>query len=337
MKVLRSSTITALRIAVLFAVLYLLARHVSQNRADYAFVLVLEWRFALPIVLLSMLNLLLESVRYSATAHEMGRRIPLFNGFVYLVVARFLDKLVPQSGIAYKAHVIRKGAGLGSGEMLAGFGSLVWLQLLVTFLIACTVVGFLRPGLQIGGIQIIWLLAGAPVMLLLVTLAIARFVTAVEPDSSSGGRPWYRFRAKLARHVRVLLQLIRSPMLLTISVLTIAAATLVSVARLYFCFKMVGVDTDAAVLTLFVTMNRAMTVFPLTPGNLGITEFLFGVLARDLGMGMAQGVAAAFLLRLIMFAVLSLLGLLFLLVARQTIYGENKAADPTSSRHRDAG
>ncbi len=315
-----------IRYLLLAVVVYLLVRHVVGSSEDYQFVANLDWRYLLPVIALSVGNILLDALRHVITAQHLGKRLPLKLAFVYLVVARFLNKFVPQSGVAYKAHVLRKAGGFGAGELLTGFGSMVWVQLMVSLLLALIVVWSVRPSLAIHGVSILALLLAGVVVLIVSTVGVV-FIAAKIESSQVRRETWgRRLMLRLARLVRSLLRLIRDPALFTLSSGIIVVATLVSLLRLYLCFRMIGVEAELVLLVLFVTLNRALTIFTITPGNLGVTEFLFGLLAQGVGIGMAQGVMAALIIRLVTFAVLALLGAIFLVTARHAVFGDEPPA-----------
>jgi glycosyltransferase involved in cell wall biosynthesis len=68
---------------------------------------------------------------------------------------------------------------------------------------------------------------------------------------------------------------------------------------LHLLFASVGLPADIIFLTIYTVTIRLSSVIELTPGNLGVREFVFGLLSSSMGQGAAYGIAISMMWRLI--------------------------------------
>jgi len=80
---------------------------------------------------------------------------------------------------------------------------------------------------------------------------------------------------------------------LTLAVLGLLHATLV----FYLAFAALGLEIDLASIVVFYVLLQLGNYVIVTPGNLGLQEVAFGVLAAELEMGMAAGMLVSGLIR----------------------------------------
>jgi uncharacterized membrane protein YbhN (UPF0104 family) len=117
-------------------------------------------------------------------------------------------------------------------------------------------------------------------------------------------------------HISGFLKLVSDFKLVTLGTLIIFAEILVSVIRLYFCFKLIGHSPEFAVLAIFVILSRVTNVIIIAPGNFGLREFLYGYLSDWMGVGMSEGIFISLTIRSIDFILLGCLVCLFTFLAR---------------------
>jgi len=249
---------------VIFAIiLYLLGRYIIDHRHDFSFLSTLRWTSLIPIVLLTLVSFLLEAFRYFLVIREMETSVPFVDVFRHLMVARFLNRLVPQSGIAYRAHAFKNENE--SRIIPARWGS--------------------------------------------------------EFEVKSNINNYKKIISKIIRQIGFTFELARKPRLLLSGGLIIMANTAISVWSKFFLFQLIGVTAKISELALFVGLNKVSNILVVTPGNLGITESLYGVLSGMLGIGAAQGVVAALTLRTVIFLILACLSALLLFLKSQKAPG----------------
>lgn len=297
-----------LRIAFSSALLALLAWHFSRNPDDYAFLQDLQAKYLLPIVFLSMVQLLLEAIRFSFTANTVWGQLTVLQAFAFLVFSRLLNRIVPQSGLLYKVRMLQKQQDSSFGRVVLIFGSMAWMQLCFTLLIAIALLLGREPHMRVAGVSVLVPLVAAQLLLVGGTVLAGVLPIRGFAEKESLNRKLKRLLLAASNAVEGLTQLIRAPRLLALSALTIACSILVGVMRLVLCFTMLGYSLNFDEGAVFIAINRLLNITTLTPGNIGITELAYGGLAHSVGFGVAAGVTAALVIRILSFLTLGLCG-----------------------------
>jgi len=88
---------------------------------------------------------------------------------------------------------------------------------------------------------------------------------------------------------------------------------------------------DLPSAALFFTVLTLLNQIVITPGNLGIKEVAYGVLAQQLQIGMAQGILVSLILRVLTLVVTTALGLAFGGRGLLSRSGQNRASQPADS------
>jgi len=77
-------------------------------------------------------------------------------------------------------------------------------------------------------------------------------------------------------------------------------------------FLALGVSLPLSMIILFSIITQLSGQFSITPGNLGITEMMWGYLAEVLGNSFGQGILACAILRVVLYLVTLFLTILFI-------------------------
>lgn len=274
-------------------------------------------------MLLSIGRLLLEALRFSATAAETWQELPLQRAFTYLVIGRLLNKAVPQSGLLYKARMLQQSGGAKLQDIASVFGTLAWMQLFFTLVLAIAALAFSQPGLLIAEVPVLPVLFVVCLLLLVCTAALASVARYTTPSPGQGRGRLEQFVCQTARTVHALFDLRTQPRLFTISAITVCSSVLLAILRLMLAYLMLSEHLEFSTSAVFVAVNRLLTLVAITPGNLGITELIYAGLSSQLGLGIAKGVAAAVVVRLVVFMTLLLCGALIALARPNMIRGKH--------------
>jgi len=287
-----------------------------QNLHEFFFLSTIRWVTLIPIVFLTLVIFILGAFRYYLIVKEMKASVPFVDVFRHLMIARFLNKLLPQSGIIYRAHAFKKENDMSYGSFLASFIAFVWLELVLTILVATIIVAVYQPGLSANNIPMLPLLLVFSFFLLAITFLSRILPVDAENSGEAVSTLGYSKRLffRLISQIGCFFELARTPRLLLTGGLIIIINTALSVLKMFFLFQLIGVTAKISELSLFVATNTTLNMLVLTPGNLGIIEGLFGFLSGAIGIGAAQGVTVALILRAVTFLILAVLsGLLLFL------------------------
>ncbi|MBT7538571.1 MAG: flippase-like domain-containing protein [Gammaproteobacteria bacterium] len=296
---------------------FAVVRFISSGQESFQFLANTDWFVLLPVFALGIGTFALSALRFQLVANGASHQISFAESFRHVVIARFLNKLIPQSGWVFKARAMRQSKGMKLGEFASTFGAFVWLDLLMTTVVATVLLLIFDPGIEVENVKVLFLL--------LVLLAFEVIITVMalvvpSPKMEEGGfSPISDLIRRTAKMVQDLMALVANRRLSQGGAVIILVGILVSVVRMNLLFAMVGVHPGIVPLALFVAVNRLSNIVVITPGNVGIVEALFGVLAASLGIGGAQGVAVALVLR--GSVLLTLAGLTLLLVASSKLRG----------------
>lgn len=244
-----------------------------------------------------------------------GRPIGYAPLFELMVYSRFLNHTVPQSGNAYRGIRLKADAGITYTAYVRSSVFFAWLDTTINFLIAGIVILTLEPSIEIHGVPVlpavcvVWLtVVCAP---LLLTAVWAQFETLGVAN---------RIPSKFLMQNQTVSQgignFLRSPRAV-LAFFALSSALFVLMSSVFWSlFMSTGVIVSGADLALFYALYRLTILVTLTPGNLGVRELAYGLLAGGLGVGLVVGVVATLLLRILTTVVLACAFIWFRLVAR---------------------
>lgn len=262
-----------------------------------------------PLVLVAMVvlivaNQLVMSLRIGYAVEECaGAAISKWIWFRLTSIGQFLNLMVPQLGNLYRAVVLKRDHGVAYTHYAAGLFAFVWIDLMIGIVFALIVIAIQDSSMRVGSMPAIAVLA----LLLAAALLAPILAKRVLSTRGTGRIAALRMRATalLDTATRVLVEgsyLVRA---LVLNVLLVAT----QVASLHLAFDSVGASLDIGHLMLFQVILRISNQIVITPGNLGLTELAYGVLASASGSTVQLGVAAAVMIRAIGSVVVIALGL----------------------------
>lgn len=250
-------------------------------------------------------NQLLMSLRLSLSVQSAGGpEISEVVWFRLTSVGQFLNLFGP-IGNVYRAVVLKRDHGLSYTSYASALFAFVWLDTLMAFLIALVVVALLEPGLDVFG----W-----PALLVLGVVIVGAGlapVVALRVVRRLGNRVPPRFSERLVKLFSTAGGALRHPRFLMRFLLINLVTTVVHASALWLGFYAVGGHVGPSGLVLFQVFVRASNLIQVTPGNVGINELAYGLLAQASHGSVEQGVSVALLNRTIGTATTILLGVLF--------------------------
>ena len=242
-------------------------------------------------------------------AIEKHSRVPLgvFRWFKIFVLGSFLNQVVNQSGNAYRGVVLKTDYGLSLKHYVSAFMFILWVELSTTILSAALLVILLGDRLQIRNLFLGWILFALGIFLVASPYLIPKKPLQAFSQTSRVG--WYL--QKVFEFLETVVNTCKDKAL----VCKVVSLALVGVAlmgcRIHVAFQLIGHSLDlVSVLLLTVTLKLTQTV-SFTPGNIGLREAALTYVARQAGVGIAQGLIASLVLRVSSFLVMSVCALLF--------------------------
>jgi uncharacterized membrane protein YbhN (UPF0104 family) len=106
-------------------------------------------------------------------------------------------------------------------------------------------------------------------------------------------------------------QVLESPLFVARFFCVSLLGTLGQVAALWLSFAAVGASVPVGALIVFQVFIKLSNQVMITPGNLGLTELTYGILAGSSTFKLEQGIAAALIMRAVGMVMIIFLGLAF--------------------------
>lgn len=260
------------------------------------------------LALLFALSQVLLALRLSlAVAHCGGAGVPARVWLRLIAIGQLLNTAAPQLGSVYRAVVLKREQGVSYLAYASGLLAFVWLDLVFGVLLASTIIALLEPGLNLRGVPV---LVG---LLLLLGVVIAAPSAGARLLSLFSVRSGFFAKAH-ARAVTALAtvhSVLRAPRFLLRYLLLTLFVTLEQVTTLWLLFGAVGADLPVVTLLLFQVVFKISTQVVVTPGNLGVTELLFGLLSHGVASTLEQGLAVSVLYRGVSTVMVVVLGTCF--------------------------
>lgn len=257
---------------------------------------------------LIVLNQSLMSQRFSlAVAHCGGTGVPARVWFRLISVGQMLNLFVPQLGSVYRGVALKREFGVTYMSYASGLLAFVWLDIVMGFAIATVAVALVHPDLTLGSLVVLpWV--GLATLAVLAAPPVVAHVVARLPIRSP-------YLAKIHARVATLLSTaasgVKAPAFMLRYLALNVLVTAVQVSTLVLLFDSAGANVPLTALILFQVVLKAAGQIVITPGNLGITELLFGVLAQASRCTLEQGLAVSLLYRGVSTVMVIALGVAF--------------------------
>lgn len=257
------------------------------------------------IAALVAVNQLLMSIRLSLAVEQCGGGgVPQRTWFRLTSVGQFLNQFVPQLGNVYRAVVLKRDHGLSYLSYASALFAFVWLDTLMAFVIALGVIVVLEPGLTLLGFPALGVLVAVIATTAAGPVVLHALFDRFRPASTS------RHHQRLVALLATARTALRSPRFLGRFFLVNLVTTAVHAGALYLGFFAVGSGIGVGALVLFQVFIRFSNLMQVTPGNLGVNELAYGLLAHASSATAEQGVGVALLSRAVGTVTVNLLGVL---------------------------
>jgi uncharacterized membrane protein YbhN (UPF0104 family) len=284
-----------LRYAIAALCLAYIVHFFGTHRDDLQLVLGLTFWHVVALAALVLAGLIAQIYQFFLVLRKCAdAHVPFAAWLKTSVLGSFLNILMPQAGNVYRAVWLKGAYRLSYTRYVSGYFSFTWLDTCLGLLISAVVIAFTRPELTLGGFPGLWLVVGCLAGCAAAPLAL-EFLWGV-----------LRFRRrrlawvheKIAEMLRVSVSNARDKVFLLKFSLVGLGSFVIMVAALYVAFRALGASVDWATLTLFYVVAKLGNQIIITPGNLGIQELAYGLLAAGTGVGMAEGVLVSVVTRL---------------------------------------
>ena len=296
----------------IFAILlYVIGDYILDHTAEFTFFLTIDWFSIAPIILVILVSTLLNALLYLLFVREVNESITFREIIQILVIARLMNKFIPQSGLIYRARILKKNNAISYGEFFTSFASFKLLELLATIIFAVLIVSVYQPGLKVAGYPLLPVMLGMGSILIVGTYGGRKLMVRIKHINEERNTIWQHYGRRVLDVLSNTFTLVHKPRLFVATLVIMGMKVLLSMLNLFLCFNMLGTMPSISELAVFVAMGSISTIIVVTPGNLGFKEMLYGLLAEGMGIGMAQGLSVTLIQRLASYIALTILVMIF--------------------------
>lgn len=275
-----------------------------QQRAHLEVAFRLDLPLLLLVLVLLVIYYLLYSYRYLIVIEKCsGTQVPYWGWFRLCVLGLFLNKFVPQMGNIYRGVRLKKDYQVTYTRYISVYLSFAWMDTCLNMVIAMIVMAIAEPDLQISGINASFLFGALAIIIALIPIIVLQGFRLVE---SKTHRPFW-IQAKLSEVFEVTVGNLHD-LRYILNVLFFILLTFIEMCTvLYICFRSLGLPITFPAMVLFYAVYKISTYLNITPGNLGIRELAYGILSELMHIGMAEGIVASAIFRVLTYIALSIL------------------------------
>jgi uncharacterized membrane protein YbhN (UPF0104 family) len=265
------------------------------------------------IALLMATNVVLFGVRAKHVMDKLGRfRLrPLWWQRVF-VNSFALNSVMPQAGALYRAYELKTVYDLNVLEYVRAYYFIAWLGVLLILAFSSSLMAALSLSPLIQGWNVLQISLLACVGLACAPVAAFYAIPRLFPESKRFGR----VRAALQDTFAFTAECIRDAQFIAVFALLSAAAFVIDVGVLILSIEALHFRVPFEVAVLMYVLSSVFGLIRITPGNIGVQEFVFGVVALQSGFSVVDGVVLSIFMRLV-----RVIAVVVLLAAVNTAYG----------------
>ena len=253
------------------------------------------------VVAIHFLYFVLHALRYHIVLIKCsGRMVAWGTWFRLFIVGRFLNLIVPQLGNVFRAVRLKADHGINYTQYVTSMFAFTWLDTCINLLLAVAIVGLTSSDLHIGAIPAVY-------GLLMAFAAVAAgpvLLRWVLPRPSGRTGLTARMHARVAELLDVTTRSLGDARFMAATFGLGAAVFGVLCAASWLACRGLGIEAGLAEVAVLCVVLKLATFVTIAPGNLGVLELAFGVLASTLAMGMAEGMVLSAVLRVVRYVCL---------------------------------
>jgi uncharacterized membrane protein YbhN (UPF0104 family) len=258
------------------------------------------------LFILFYFSTMVAAVKMLVVYKQLGlKNITLPKWLKIFVLARFLNRVVPQGGNFYRAITLKNHHEFSYRDYTLSFICFTWIDLLVNFFLISVIVILFQPDLRIGRIYVL-------PFSILITLSMVAFPAVFYLISKKRKSvPNHKILAKILRDLKyTITTTLHYGFLLKVAILSLICTGMV-ISGFWVAFHSIDIKVSLGELAMFTVIMRMGLIVSITPGNIGVIELAYGYLSVILGLEFSRGLIVAVLTRTVSFIGILSLGILF--------------------------
>ncbi len=259
------------------------------------------------LMLLNLLNTYVYGIRLRMVVHKKsGVVIPLWPWLKFFLVSRFLGLYAGQAGNLYRATVLKTRYKVSITKYISSFVFITWLDTTLALVFAMGVVAVLSPSMTLFGINAIILLFGLLLILAVLPLVVENGLRRLH----FSGKFISWLHRRLSEMTGIVVASLKDRHFM-VNICAIESLSFISSALgIYVCFQGLGITINVPQAALLFVIMKLCNRLIITPGNVGVREFAYGLISEQLNIGLAQGILVSVIGRVITLLMTTALGMM---------------------------
>ncbi|MBN2512886.1 MAG: flippase-like domain-containing protein [Sedimentisphaerales bacterium] len=281
--------------------------HFYHNRQDLGLFGSLSWPILLILLGLFTLHLWLYSLNlYYVIMCCAGTKIPFIDFFKTIIIGRFLSSVAPQAGGVWRAIHLKHKFGISYTRYIGGFLCFLWLDAAMNILLSIAIFALSAPTFAISSISI-WIILGVLGIGWFIPLLLEKVLQKTTIRAGWLGR----LHEHLSTMITIAVQGINDPKMLIRVIVLNTTNFANNILIFYLCLSGSQEAITLAALAVFFILLKLSSYIIITPGNVGIREIAYGLLAHQMGLAAGAGIVLSVFYRLFGMIIVSLFGIYF--------------------------
>lgn len=311
------------------ACILLVGYFLISERESLALIVRLEWMPLGALLGIHAVYSLVQSNQYRLALERCtGRRVSFKAWFEIYIVGRVMNLLVPQSGNVYRSVRLKRDYAIAHTLYVSVYLSYAWMSTCLNLAVATAVMGALSSEFTVETERI-----ATTIILALIAFSCGPIVIywIVKNLPRTQGRLFW-IHERITLMLRTAIDSIKDvTFLLKFFGHGLVLLVLAGVA-FYLAFLSIDVGISPFAVIVFYAILQLGSFVQITPGNWGVQELAFGLVAEGLALGMSEGILVSLVVRVTGY--LALFGLGFLLRGTQILRRFDERSSEPKSGHR---
>jgi len=286
-----------------------IARYFVVHKDDLAQLKNIKIEFILSLSFLYFTIFLLIALKMLIVLRKFGlKNLSLFSWFKVYVVSRFVNSHITQGGNLYRALKLKKDHQFPYTNSIGTLTLFTWFETLFVLIFSLIILCCIDIKIFQSSPQILWALLIAIFSLITIPFLGKPVLDKLNPKNP--GLVW--IHEKVTTVVENLMSNYKDRRLIANFIFLSLLIFIIHLLIINTSFLALGVSLPLSMIILFSIITQLSGQFSITPGNLGITEMMWGYLAEVLGNSFGQGILACAILRVVLYLVTLFLTILFI-------------------------
>lgn len=280
------------------AIVVFFAHYLWVHRTDFFTLLHLSWLYAVILGFGILLTWALNSIQICYLLRTIGINIGFGESFLLFIVTAMGNHVPMRPGTLLRLHYLKTVHNLRYARMGSVIGVRMVLLLFVSGILG--VIGVFGYSFETDRISY-------PLLTIFSGMTLLSVIIYLKPPKKNMKQKRWIFRLwnDFTEGFDVLHE---KPGVLIFTMLLILLQLLTMSARLYISFNTIGLYPSPYILLILTPVSVIMIFMAITPGGIGLREWLIGIISTSLGYDFQKGIFAASIDRAFMLLLIFTIG-----------------------------